>query len=108
MIKIVKILYSDILFDNKAQGTKLSKSCNRRHNLRVSGVVVGDNALFVAMEQCENASFQYHIVPMDSAFDDDIAGDISSRFFAGFALKSGFRLDGKMWAIFEEKIHLDS
>ena len=137
--KILKILFSDITFDSKEQSLKLNESCQRFPFYKIGGVVVGDKALYVSLEE---SSFspkglkskksgnltriktiagaqdiilddqkilplsdklgKYHIVPMDAEFDKDIASDITFRHYANYQLRVGFRINDKMWAIFEE------
>ncbi|UDQ97928.1 hypothetical protein AAEX28_13175 [Lentisphaerota bacterium WC36G] len=138
--KILKILFSDIEFDAKEQSLILNRSCQRSPIYHIGGVVVGDKALFISLEELavgHNKDFvetqcskprtelvtgdyselsvderkveptmskvgKYHIVPMDSEFDEDVASDLNNRFYAGFILRSGFRIGNSMWAIFEE------
>ncbi len=49
--KILKILFSDIAFDAKEQSVILNKSCQRFPFYKIGGVVVGDKALYVSLEQ---------------------------------------------------------
>ncbi len=49
--KILKILFSDIIFDAKEQSVILNKSCQRFPFYKIGGVVVGDSALYVSLEQ---------------------------------------------------------
>ena len=136
--KVLKILFSDITFDSKEQSMKLNESCQRFPFYKIGGVVVGDKALYLSLEETifshdgvespKNNSARiktiadirdvtvddhkilpiadklgkYHIVPMDAEFDKDIASDITHRHYANFQLRVGFRIDNKMWAIFEE------
>ena len=100
--RIIRISINDIIVAPEKQSTMITAACNREIPMAPTGICqVGDNIL-VALEECEPVpEIEYILSPFQSINIDDIATEISTRFFSGFSLIGGFDVKLDKWALFK-------
>ncbi len=107
MNKILKINLKDVTYDHKNASDILNKACSRACLMRVSGgFKFGDNLIFCLDESAktEAVSENYIIAPINSLSEDDIIGEINSRYTSGFLTIFCFELNDKLWGVFSKRI----
>ena len=103
MIKIVKFSVDDILFDNKAASEAVSKACSRTVPAKVAGICQLDETVIISIEETPvKENITYTFAPFPAVNEDEIAGEIKSRYSAGFSTIGVFNIAGKKWALFSK------
>ena len=102
MNKIIRISVDDIIIDPAGISEMITNACCHQIKMQVSGVCqTGDNILIVLDEEifCEKQQ-QYVLAPFESVNINDITGEISSRYFAGFSFVGSLNIKSEKWALF--------
>jgi hypothetical protein len=101
MNKILKLNISDIIIDPALESEMISKACSRKMKMDVAGVCqCGDYLLISLEENDEERELIYVLAPFNSVNVDEIAAEITSRYFSGFSMIGGFDLKSEKWALF--------
>jgi len=101
MNKILKLNISDIIIDPALESEMITKACNRNMKMDVTGICQCGDYLLIAIEESNRDSdFTYILAPFDSVNVDEIATEITSRYFSGFSMLGGFDLKSEKWALF--------
>ena len=101
MNKILKLNISDIIIDPARESEMITKACNRKVNMGVTGVCQCGDYLLLALEESDIIkNLVYILAPFNSVNVDEIATEISTRYFAGFSTIGGFNLKSEKWALF--------
>ena len=101
MVKIVKFSIDDILFDSKAVSEALTKACSRTVTAKVAGICQLDETVMISIEETPaKENIAYTFAPLPAVNEDEIAGEIKSRYYAGFSMIGAFNITGKTWALF--------
>ena len=105
MVKIVKFSVDDILFDSSAASEAVTKACSRAVPAKVAGICQLDETVMISIEETpvkENISYTF--APLPALNEDEIAGEIKSRYYAGFSMIGAFNIADKKWALFAKAI----
>ena len=101
MVKIVKFSVDDILFDSKAASEAVNKACSRTIPAKVAGICQLDETVIISIEETPvKKSITYTFAPFPVVNEDEIAGEIKSRYYAGFSMIGVFNIADKKWALF--------
>lgn len=101
MVKIVKFSVDDILFDSKAASEAVNKACSRTVPAKVAGICQLEETVMISIEETPvRNSIAYTFAPFPVVNEDEIAGEIKSRYYAGFSTIGVFDIAGKKWALF--------
>jgi len=102
MNRILKLHTDEILINDKHASEVLNNACRREgHPMKIVGMVPFEKVLIFTLEECEEVlDLEYHLSLFPNNAEDDIIGEIDSRFFAGFTTICGFELKGNMWGLF--------
>lgn len=104
MNKILKLNTDNIIIDPAGQSNMITAACNHETKMNVTGVCQsGDYILVVLEEEDELQNLEYVLAPFDSINIDDIATEISSRYFSGFSFIGSFELKAEKWGLFAQK-----
>ncbi|MFA6567382.1 MAG: hypothetical protein WCS96_04150 [Victivallales bacterium] len=103
MIKIVKFSVDDILFDRKAASEAVGKACSRAVPAKVAGICQLDETVMISIEETPvKENITYDFAPFPAVNEDEVAGEIKSRYYAGFSMLGVFNIAGKKWALFSK------
>lgn len=103
MVKILKFSVDDILFDSKAASEAVDKACSRQVPAKVAGLCQLDETVIISIEETPvRENITYTFAPFPFVNEDEIAGEIKSRYYAGFSLNGVINLAGKKWALFSK------
>jgi hypothetical protein len=101
MIKIVKFSVDDILFDSKAAAEAVDKACSRAIPAKVAGICQLDETVIISVEETPlRENITYNFAPFPAVNEDEVAGEIKSRYYAGFSTIGVFNIADKKWALF--------
>jgi hypothetical protein len=101
MNKILKLNISDIIIDPARESEMITKACNRSVKMNVTGICQCGDYLLIALEESDlSKDCTYVLAPFNSVNADEIASEISTRYFAGFSTIGGFDLKNEKWALF--------
>lgn len=102
MNRILKLHTDEILVNDKYASDVLNNACRREgHPMKVVGMVPHESVLIFTLEETrEVLDLEYHFSMFPNNAEDDIVGEINSRFFAGFSTICGFELNGNVWGLF--------
>jgi hypothetical protein len=98
-MKIVEISFDDVMEDAKACSALLDKACHRQQPYKVVGCVSNDHAVFVTLAPGQS-EYKYRFALFPSFSSQDITGEISSRYAAGFITIGSFSIDQNLWGLF--------
>ncbi len=103
MLKVIKFSVNDILFDSAAVSDAVGKACSRKPPAKVAGICqIGDTLMFSIEETNAPAGLDYVIAPFPAVNEDEAAGEIKSRYYAGFSTIGVFTIAEKRWALFSK------
>jgi len=103
MVKIVKFSVDDILFDSKAASEAVGKACSRTLPAKVAGICQLDQTVILSVEETPvKQEITYTFAPFPAVNEDEIAGEIKSRYYAGFSTIGVFSIAEKRWALFSK------
>ncbi len=103
MVKIVKFSVDDILFDSNAASEAVGKACSRTVPARVAGIYQLDQTLILSLEETPvKQDITYTFAPFPAINEDEIAGELKSRYYAGFSTIGIFNIAEKKWALFSK------
>jgi hypothetical protein len=101
MVKIVKFSVDDILFDRKSVSDAVGKACSRTVPAKVAGICQIDETIILSIEETPaKENMTYTFAPFPAVNEDEIAGEIKSRYYAGFSMIGTFNIADKKWALF--------
>ncbi|HBC85913.1 MAG TPA: hypothetical protein DCZ94_03055 [Lentisphaeria bacterium] len=101
MIKILKFSVNEILIDREAVSEAVNKACSRGVSAKVAGICqIGDTLMIPVEETKEATKLEYVIAPFPAVNEDEIAGEMKSRYYAGFSTIGVFMITDKRWALF--------
>jgi hypothetical protein len=101
MLKIVKFSVDDILFDSKAASEAVGKACSRTIPAKVAGICQLNETVMIAIEKTPvKEKTTYTFAPFPAVNEDEVAGEIKSRYYAGFSTIGVFNIAEKKWALF--------
>ncbi|MFZ2655929.1 MAG: hypothetical protein WAX69_13445 [Victivallales bacterium] len=101
MIKTVKFSINEILLDSEAVSDAINKACSRNPPAKVAGMMqIGDTIMIPVEEVKEELELRYVIAPFPAINEDEVAGEMKSRYYAGFSTIGVFSVAGKRWALF--------
>lgn len=105
MVKIVKFSIDDILFDSKAASDAVTKACSRAVPAKVAGLCQLDETIMLSVEETPvKGKISYVFAPFPFLNEDEFAGEIKSRYYAGFSMIGVFVAAGKKWALFAKAV----
>ena len=103
MVKIVKFSVDDILFDRQAASDAVSKACSRAVPAKVAGICQLDETVIISIEETPvKEDITYTFAPFPVVNEDEIAGEIKSRYYSGFSMIGVFSISDKKWALFSK------
>jgi hypothetical protein len=103
MVKIVKFSVDDILFDSRAASDAVTKACSRTVPAKVAGICQLDETVMISIEETPvKENIAYTFAPFPAVNEDEIAGEIKSRYYAGFSMIGAFSIAGKKWALYSK------
>ncbi len=103
MLKIIKFSVDDILFDSKAASEAVGKACSRTVPAKVAGICQLDETVMISVEETPvKEKTTYTFAPFPAVNEDEIAGEIKSRYYAGFSTIGVFSITDKKWALFSK------
>ena len=103
MVKIVKFSVDDILFDSKAASEAVGKACSRTVPAKVAGICQMDQTVILSVEETPvTQDITYTFAPFPAVNEDEIAGEIKSRYYSGFSMIGVFSISDKKWALFSK------
>jgi len=106
MNKILKISINDIIIDPARESEMISKACTRKIHMRPTGLCQSGETLLVILEEnTQSEDYTYVLAPLSSTNIDEIIGEISARYFAGFSMLGAFDVKSEKWALFEKKLN---
>jgi len=101
MVKVIKFSVDEILFDSGAVSDAVNKACSRNPPAKVAGMMqVGDTLMIPLEEVKEEPGLTYVIAPFPAVNEDEFAGEIKSRYYAGFSTIGVCSIGGKNWALY--------
>ncbi len=104
MVKIIKFSFDEILLDQDAVSAAICKACVRKVPAKVAGICQIGETLMVSVEEIRKVtSTKYVIAPFPAVNEDEAAGEIKSRYYAGFSTIGVFMIDEKRWALFAKE-----
>ncbi|HCE43342.1 MAG TPA: hypothetical protein DET40_07325 [Lentisphaeria bacterium] len=104
MIKIIKFSVDDVLFDSEAVSDAVNKACSRNPPAKVAGLCQVGETLMIPLEEVkEDLGLNYVIAPFPAVNDDEFAGEIKSRYYAGFSTIGVFSVADKKWALYSKE-----
>lgn len=106
MVKVVKFSVDDILFDSKAVSDAVNKACSRALPAKVAGLCqLGETIMLSVEEKPVKEKVSYVFAPFPFVNEDEFAGEIKSRYYAGFSMIGVFvAAAGKKWALFAKAV----
>ena len=103
MVKIVKFSVDDILFDSRAASEAVNKACSRAIPAKVAGICQLDETVMLSIEETPvKENITYTFAPFPAVNEDEVAGEVKSRYYAGFSTIGVFNIADKKWALFSK------
>lgn len=102
MNKIIKIHTNEIIIRQEEMSKLLNKACSRKKTpMKITGCCKSGEVLMICLEENNSAErFEYVFAQFPSSDTDDIIGEISSRYFAGFSTISSFDIQDLTYGLF--------
>ncbi len=102
MNRIIKVATADICVDPKDAAAMITAAARRNPPMRATGLCeTSKDVLLVCMEEADDAGgLEYVFAPFPSSDDDEMAGEISARYHAGFSTVGSFRINDSAWGLF--------
>ena len=106
MNRILKVYGNDIIADPAASADLINSACSHGRRMKVTGCCRHNDLVLVILEECSGAEsgLKYVIAPLPDGGADEVGGEITSRYFAGFTTFGGFEAGGKLWGLFGSPI----
>ena len=102
MNKIVQINIDDIVIDPQSMGEMLTDCLKRKRTVRLAGACDIGGMLVVSFEDSPaRVKSEFVFAPFADVSCDGVSAEISSRYTAGFSLRSSFRSGDTVWGLFE-------
>ncbi len=103
MNRIIKLPKADIVFDYRSSSDIVMEACARSTPLKVAGFCETEKILILSLEDnTMPEKYEYVFAKFPSENEDDIIGEIRSRFFAGFSTLGSFHLNNETWGLFSK------
>jgi hypothetical protein len=104
MNKILKLNTDNIIIDPAGQSEMITDACDHNTKMNVTGVCQSGDYILIVMELEEKfQNLDYVLAPFDSVNIDEIATEISTRYFSGFSCIGSFDVKAKKWGLFAKK-----
>ena len=102
MNRVLKIFANDVIVDHKGVSAMINSACSHERAMKVTGCCRQNDIIMVMLEEIAAPvqAIQYVIAPLPEGGADEIIGEISSRYFAGFTTFGAFEAGNKLWGLF--------
>ena len=102
MLKQVRVSFDDIVFDPEEVGDMLTACMKRQRKMRFVGAAAAEKCLIVLFEESPvKSESKLVLAPLKSPDPEEISAEISLRFERNYLLRSAFRIQSKLWALYE-------
>ncbi len=99
MNKIIAIATADIVLDYRGTSDVLNDACTRGGLLKVAGLCDFEDKIILSLEESDT-EYEYVFAQFPSMNEDDVIGEIRSRYFAGFSTVGDFDFNNNKWGLF--------
>ena len=102
MNKIIKIHTYEIIIKAEEMSKLLNRACSKKKApMKITGCCKSGDILVICLEENNSEErFEYVFAEFPSASTEDIIGEISSRYFAGFSTIASFDVQDLTYGLF--------
>ena len=101
MNRILKIHVNDILADPAKLSETVNDACAHGRHMKLTGCCDIGKVIVLSFEETAAPTPYRHVfAEFPGESEDDVVGEINSRYSSGFATLGSFRAGGKLWGLF--------
>lgn len=102
MLKQVRVPFDDIVFDPEEVGDMLTSCMKRQRKMRFVGAAASEKCLIAAFEDSPvRTDSKLVLAPFKNPDPEEMSAEISQRFERNYLLRSSFRINSRLWALYE-------
>ena len=101
MNRILKIHVNDILADPARLSGTVNDACSHGRHMKLTGCCDIGEVLILSFEETAAPSPYRHVfAQFPGASEEDVVGEVNSRYTFGFTTLASFKAGGKLWGLF--------